>query len=214
MRPLSFRHRATLARILKGILATRSHDSCTDARKIYDWLLDNTQYRFNALDGFATLRNSIGHCIQLSRLYIALCRAAGIPARERHGLLIERQRFGDASFRGEARGCEPLFLHTWPEFHCPKDGWIPVETLPVGHGRNGISPWNFPDPEIRERMCSEQGLYDGYYFAGLDPFRIHGPCRTSNLPQLIRRRRDVWERVADPDRAVRHTIQAEGRLEG
>lgn len=214
LRPISLYHLPTLTGLVNKILAADKEVSVVErARRIYDWLLQNTEYRPNGLDGFATVYSGMGHCIQLSRLYIALCRLAGIAARERHGFIVDSHLPGSPPFTGESRGYDSLFMHTWAEFHCPETGWTPVEMLPVGHGGRAVSPWNFPDLEIRRSMCSEQRLFDSYYFGGLDPFRIHGSCSSTKLPQLVQCQRAGWEQVADPEISIRHTVIAQGTPE-
>lgn len=49
---------------------------------IYDWVRDHVKYRDGALKGAVkALEDGYGDCEELSSLFIAVCRAAGIPAR-------------------------------------------------------------------------------------------------------------------------------------
>ncbi len=49
---------------------------------IYDWVRENVQYREGPLKGaLAALHDRDGDCEELTSLFIALCRAQGIPAR-------------------------------------------------------------------------------------------------------------------------------------
>lgn len=49
---------------------------------IYDWVRQKVQYRNEPLKGaLAALRDGTGDCDELTSLFIALCRAKGIPAR-------------------------------------------------------------------------------------------------------------------------------------
>lgn len=211
LRPLSLHYFPALSSLLTYILSSgRGKCVVSSARKIYDWLLDNTEYRPNAQAGLSIVRSGIGNCIQLTRLYIALCRLAGIAARERCGLIIDSHVPGDLSFHGECRAYHSPFMHTWAEFHSPESGWTPVEMLPVAHGRRAVSPWNFPDINLRQRIYSEEPLFDSYYFGGLDPFRIHGSSSATMLPQLVQAQGDKWEPVPDPKLSIRHTVCAQG----
>lgn len=212
LRPVSLHNGPGLSRLLRQILVSHKDESASSkARKIYEWMLDNTEYRANALAGLSIVRCGFGHCIQLARLFVALCRLAGIPTRECCGLIIESHRAGAPQFQGESCGCYSPFAHTWAEFYCPEQGWLPVEFLPVGHGRRAVSPWNFPDITDREQLCSEQLLFDLYYFGGLDPFRICTTRAAMMLPQLVRLQAGIWEPVKDSALAVRHRIDAQGR---
>ena len=49
---------------------------------IYDWVRDNVKYQNGPLKGaLAALKDGTGDCEELTSLFIAICRAAGIPAR-------------------------------------------------------------------------------------------------------------------------------------
>lgn len=52
---------------------------------IYDWVRDNIEFHDNQgtdpVDTLTTLKVQLGDCDEMSCLFIALCRAAGIPAR-------------------------------------------------------------------------------------------------------------------------------------
>ncbi len=50
--------------------------------KFYDWVRDNVKYENGKLKGaLAALQDKTGDCEELTSLFIALCRAHGIPAR-------------------------------------------------------------------------------------------------------------------------------------
>ena len=49
---------------------------------IYDWVRENVEYKNGPIKGaLAALRDGTGDCEELSSLFIAICRAGGIPAR-------------------------------------------------------------------------------------------------------------------------------------
>jgi hypothetical protein len=49
---------------------------------IYDWVRANVQYKDGPIKGaLAALRDKTGDCEELTSLFIAICRAAGVPAR-------------------------------------------------------------------------------------------------------------------------------------
>lgn len=49
---------------------------------IYDWVRENVEYKNGPIKGaLAALRDGTGDCEELTSLFIAICRAGGIPAR-------------------------------------------------------------------------------------------------------------------------------------
>ncbi len=83
------------------------------ARKIYDWILDNIDYQLvPGLKGATyALHNHHGECGDYAALFVALCRASGIPARPVIGMWANPFN-------------EP---HVWAEFYIQDIGWIPVD---------------------------------------------------------------------------------------
>ena len=61
-----------------------------DATKIFEWVRIYKNYLFyynTRLGAVGMLNAASGNCTDLSHLLVALCRAAGIPARYVHGLV-------------------------------------------------------------------------------------------------------------------------------
>ncbi|MCP4249619.1 MAG: transglutaminase domain-containing protein, partial [bacterium] len=83
------------------------------AREAYELVLGRTEYR--RLPKFKgaefCYKNRYGECCDYSALFVALCRAAGVPARPVAGLW--------------AQG--PEKWHVWAEFMLPGGEWIPVD---------------------------------------------------------------------------------------
>ncbi|QOJ79159.1 transglutaminase domain-containing protein [Infirmifilum lucidum] len=75
-----------------------------------------------------TLHSRQGVCLQYARLFVALARASGIPARVAGGLLATPP---------SAEGRE--YLHAWAEVYIPGYGWLPVEPQRPGF-RVGVDP--------------------------------------------------------------------------
>jgi transglutaminase-like putative cysteine protease len=84
-----------------------------------------------------------GSCAQYSILFVALCRAVGIPARSVSGCLIgessllytknPRQAYDfETQLSPDGLGGSVWFSHAsghvWSEFYLPQMGWIPVDT--------------------------------------------------------------------------------------
>ncbi len=88
------------------------------ARKLYNYLLANMYYEmaggWNTAP--AVLERGNGSCSEYTFTYIALCRAAGIPARY----------VGSVVIRGDKTSMDDVF-HRWAEIYLPGYGWIPVD---------------------------------------------------------------------------------------
>ncbi len=92
-----------LARSLK------TGDSLTTAQNIFQWIVRNIQYASyvkNNRGALATLQTRQGDCTEMMHLFIALCRAGGVPAR------------GIAGYRcPESCTLRPAQYHNWAEFY-------------------------------------------------------------------------------------------------
>lgn len=88
------------------------------ARKLYQYLIANMEYEM--VGGWNTaptvLKRKNGSCSEYSFSYIALCRAAGIPARYVGALVV----------RGDDASYDDVF-HRWNEIYLPGYGWVPVD---------------------------------------------------------------------------------------
>lgn len=88
------------------------------ARKIFNYLIDNMYYEMAG--GWNTaptvLERGNGSCSEYAFVYIAMCRAAGIPARY----------VGSVVIRGDDACIDDIF-HRWVEIYLPNYGWIPVD---------------------------------------------------------------------------------------
>jgi len=88
------------------------------ARRIYQFVLDKLDYRLSGGWDPAPLllERGTGSCSEYSFVLIALCRAAGIPARYVGGIVT----------RGDDAFVDNVF-HRWVEVYLPGYGWIPVD---------------------------------------------------------------------------------------
>jgi len=113
--------------ILEPILAeirsaSRGGDKSTRARAIYDWVVDNVEYKkvgtgWGNGDTFWACNERYGNCTDFHSLFISLARTEGIPARFEMGFPIPSDRR-----EGEISG-----YHCWVEFWLPDVGWVPID---------------------------------------------------------------------------------------
>ncbi len=192
--PLPPGFRAQAERVLREVGARR--DPVETAGALYEWIQDNLLFGLMPpqFPYYRVLEFGVGNCIQQTRTYVALCRLAGIPAREACGVLLHPGGEEKAQVTKEVKSCGySPFAHTWAEFHAPDRGWVPVEIQ--GFGRQGFTPVAMPDPELREEV--QRVLYRRYPFGTLHPFRIVTGPQANRLP-LLRLPDDV-----DPSAAQR-----------
>lgn len=96
------------------------------AKAIYDWVCDN-MYRDPETNGCgggdvcSLLLKPGGKCTDIHSVFVSLCRAAGVPAREVFGIRQGKQDVVDIS----------KWQHCWAEFYLPGYGWVPVDPADV-----------------------------------------------------------------------------------
>lgn len=98
------------------------------AKAVYDWVVENT-FRDPAVKAcglgipMVTLFQSGGggKCADISSVYVAIARAAGVPARDVFGLRLAHPHKGDITSA----------FHCWAEFYLPGTGWVPVDPADV-----------------------------------------------------------------------------------
>jgi transglutaminase superfamily protein len=100
-----------------------------------------------AIRASATLATGVGVCINRSRLFVALCRASGIPARTVSGVV-----------RNHSDSTTYDFHHEWMEYLDEQGNWYPVDL------RYSTS-YELNDPRYAGFVY---GAEDHPWFAGLD----------------------------------------------
>ena len=88
------------------------------ARALYDHLIDNMEYELAGGWNVApmVLERGTGSCSEYTFVFVALCRAAGLPARYVGSVV---RRYDDAAV-------DDVF-HRWSEVYLPEVGWVPVD---------------------------------------------------------------------------------------
>ncbi|MBC8430557.1 MAG: transglutaminase domain-containing protein [Desulfobacterales bacterium] len=128
------------------------------AKAIYDWTCENT-YRNPETRGcgigdvYKLLKEPGGKCADISSIYVALARAAGVPSREVFGIRQGKKAVEDIS----------KWQHCWAEFYLPGYGWVPVDPADV---RKMMLKQNFT---LSDAKTTE---YRKYFWGGIDPYRI------------------------------------------
>jgi len=106
------------------------------ARAIYEWTVENT-FRDPKTRGCgigdvkAMLETGAlsGKCAELNALFVALCRAAGVPARDVYGVRVAESPRG---YKSVGRlGDITKAQHCRAEFYAQDVGWVPVDPADV-----------------------------------------------------------------------------------
>jgi transglutaminase-like putative cysteine protease len=116
---------------------TRGARSDVDkARALYDWTVENTfrdpKTRGCGVGDIKTLletKNLGGKCADLNALFVGLCRASGVPARDVYGVRVVESPRG---FKSMGRmGDITKAQHCRAEFYAQGIGWVPVDPADV-----------------------------------------------------------------------------------
>lgn len=176
--------------IVKG-----THGNLEKARAIYEWTVDNT-HRDPKTRGCGTgdvkfmVENQAygGKCADISALFVALARSAGIPARDVYGIRVADSKLGYRSL-GKS-GDITRAQHCRAEFYSTGHGWIPVDPADVRkvileeQGGKRID-----DPMVlaaRKRLFGSWEMNWLAYNYGNDvmlPRSVHGPLPFLMYPQ-------------------------------
>ena len=88
------------------------------ARKLYNFVIDKLEYEMAG--GWdvpeVVLKRGKGSCSEYTFTFIALCRAAGLPARYQGSVVV----------RGDEASIDEAF-HRWAQVYLPNYGWVPVD---------------------------------------------------------------------------------------
>lgn len=127
------------------------------AQAVYDWVVENTHRDPNVKGcGLGIVEKTLsegggGKCADISTVFVALLRAAGVPAREVFGLRLGKNNEDDMTGG----------YHCWAEFYLPGTGWVPADPADV---RKAM---------LEKNLDIEQAKpYREYFFGRVDEYRI------------------------------------------
>lgn len=107
------------------------------ARAIYEWIVENT-YRNPKTRGcgignirfMLESRDLGGKCADLNALYVALARAAGLPARDVYGIRVAKSELGYKSLGASSENITKA-QHCRAEVYLAEYGWVAVDPADV-----------------------------------------------------------------------------------
>ena len=129
---------------LDGIVRTTAQEATRGAKtdvekvqKIYDWIVTNT-YREPKVRGcgegdiktMLETNNLGGKCADLNALFVGLCRAAGVPARDGYGLRVAPSAFGYRELGGNSASLKGA-QHCRAEVYLKGYGWVGMDPADV-----------------------------------------------------------------------------------
>lgn len=116
-------------------------------KAIYDYLVENFSYDYTRLDGAVTRMGAVeainnptsAICQEFTDAFIAIARAAGIPARELNGFAYtENSKLRPLSLVQDV-------LHAWPEYYdSEKKMWVQIDPT-WGNTTGGVDYFNILD---------------------------------------------------------------------
>lgn len=167
----------------------RIKDPVAQAKAIYDWVVDNTIYDLSLPGcGNGDVRRQLserqygGRSADINGLFVALCRAIGIPARCVYGLRIAPSRLvrslglnGEDGTRGQ---------HVRAEFYIPGYGWIAVDPSDV---RRAIAIEGLAERDSKLFMLRKVlfGVWEMNWIAYNTGTDIMLPGQSARLPFLL-----------------------------
>lgn len=137
-------------------------------QRIYDWIIVST-YREPKVRGCGTgdikamleTKNFGGKCGDINGLFVGLCRAAGVPARDAYGLRLSPSAFGYKELSGNPASLKGA-QHCRAEVYLRKYGWVAMDPADVGKVmRQETATW-IKDPDHPVVAPVRKALFGGW----------------------------------------------------
>lgn len=136
------------------------------ARKIFDYVRNTLEYKLEGGWNAApfVLKRGTGSCSEYTFSFIALCRAAGLPARYVGSIVV----------RGDDASLDDVF-HRWPEIYLPNYGWIPIDPQagdkPLPRDQ-AINIGHLPNRFLITTQSGGNSEYLGWYYNSFENYVI------------------------------------------
>ena len=196
-------------------------------RKIYDWIVANT-YREPKVRGCGVgdiktmleTGNFGGKCGDINGLFVGLCRAVGIPARDIYGIRLVPSPSATSELGGNPANLQSA-QHCRAEVYLKRHGWVAMDPADVGKVMRPETPeWikDIAHPWSRRstRRCSAAGKATGSRSTPPTTSRCPGARRQARLPHVpAGRERERaattrWSRTTSSTRSPRARSLPEG----
>jgi transglutaminase-like putative cysteine protease len=146
--PTSFKPTDGIVLKIAGQIVEGARTDKEKAKRIYDWIIVNT-YREPKVRGcglgdikFMLESGDLGgKCADLNGLFVGLCRAAGVPARDNFGVRVAPSAFGYRELGGNPAKLEGA-QHCRAEVYLRGHGWVAADPADVAKVmRQETSEW-------------------------------------------------------------------------
>ena len=133
-------------------------DRFEKVKRIYDWVTEVTFRDPKVIGcgvGHAGKMMESGYfggkCTDISSLFVALLRAAGIPAREIFGIRLGLSHFSKALGKADEKGFADIssWQHCRVEYYIPGTGWIPSDPADITK-LELVESRKYDDPKVQE----------------------------------------------------------------
>ncbi|OGU55365.1 MAG: transglutaminase [Ignavibacteria bacterium RBG_13_36_8] len=155
------------------------------ARKIFDYVRNTLEYKLEGGWNVApvVLQRGTGSCSEYTFSFVALCRAAGLPARYVGSLVV----------RGDDASMDEVF-HRWPEVYLPNYGWVPID--PQGGDRplprdRAMNIGHLSNRFLITTQCGGYSQYMGWYYNSYETYSAD-PQVQVNIESI-----GEWEPIID-----------------
>jgi hypothetical protein len=144
------------------------------ARKLFEHVTRKMRYELSGGWNVAptVLKRGSGSCSEYSFVFIALCRAAGLPARY----------VGSVVIRGDDASTDNDLFHRWPEVYLPNYGWVPMDPSSGGgifeHPARKLAAIGYRDSRFLITTIGGGGSeYLAWDYNSNATWKSKGPCK-------------------------------------
>ena len=133
-------------------------DRFTKVEKIYNWVTETTFRDPKVIGcGMGNAGQMMdsgyfgGKCTDISSLFVALLRAAGIPAREVFGIRLGLSHYSKALGKADEKGMADIstWQHCRAEYYIPGAGWIPADPADITK-LELVENLKYSNPKVKE----------------------------------------------------------------
>ncbi len=149
-------------------IVTGAKTDLDKTQRIYDWIVDNT-YREPKVRGCGVgdikamleTRNFGGKCGDINGLFVGLCRAAGVPARDVYGIRLVPSAFGYRELGGNPASLKGA-QHCRAEVYLRDHGWVAMDPADVGKVMRLETPEWIKNPDHPVVAPVKKALFGGW----------------------------------------------------